>query len=310
MKHVNQMPALILAVLFLVAPASHAGSYSDYEGHPKYSELMERAGTHRRYYRLGAYGPATKEAETALALSIEIAGEKSPLTASMLNNLGLALEGRGDYKRAILAHERALNILLALADRGPDHRETASVYLNFGYDQLQDGSTEKAIGYFQSALKIREKIGIQLDGDQMQIANCYDYLGLGYLAKGDLNMARQYAELALSKKRSHTIPDSDMMTGTYNLLGKIYAAENKHAKALEYFQKTLQIWGQTVGKVHPYYAETLGYIAETYEKAGKRTEALENYERAFKAAKVRLGIDHVATSRYARAITRLEKAKK
>ena len=131
--------------------------------------------------------------EQALAIRMEVLGEKHPDTASSLNNLGYLLQAMGDYGCARPYYEQALAINREVL--GEKHPDTALSLNNLGYLLDSMGDYDGARPYYEQALAIdKEVLGEKHPDYAIDLNNMGVLLG----AMGDLPGARPYYEQALA----------------------------------------------------------------------------------------------------------------
>ncbi len=132
-----------------------------------------------------------------------------------------------------------------------------------------EGTTDKILEYFSGAL--------------------FD-IGDGYKS---LQRRIDVAESAISAvEQKETV----MMSFVYHQLGSGYYYLSDYDKALEYFEKALEIKESKLVKDHPSTATTYNNIAEAYRDKGDYDKALEYYGKALEIVVSRLGKDHPSTA--------------
>ena len=72
----------------------------------------------------------------------------------------------------------------------------------------------------------------------------------------------------------------------------VYYSQNKYDEALEYYNKSLDIYINKLGKDHTNVAESYNNIAIVYKSQNKYDEALEYYNKSLDIYINKLGNDH------------------
>jgi CHAT domain-containing protein/Tfp pilus assembly protein PilF len=166
--------------------------------------------------------------------------------AGALNNIGLVYDHLGDYANALDYYQRSLIIR-----RDMGNRESEGITLsNMGAIYYFSGEYSAAIDHYQQALNISREIG-----DRAQEAKILNNMSSVYDALGDYSTALEYLQRALSIIQAITLQDrasdqDETLWGVdhrltegaiLNSTGLIYTEQGDHAKALDYFQRSLAI---------------------------------------------------------------------
>ena len=125
---------------------------------------------------------------------------------------------------------------------------------SFGYNNLgvaygNKGDYDRAIEYYQKALKIDLK---KLDPEHPEVAIRYNNLGLAYGNKGDYDRAIEYYQKALKIALKKLGPEHPKVAISYNNLGLAYRSKGDYDRAIEYFQNAVLIGVRRLGKNNPY----------------------------------------------------------
>ena len=90
--------------------------------------------------------------------------------------------------------------------------------------------------------------------------------------------------------------ETETLASVFHNLGYGYNAMGNYDKALEYFEKALEIRESKLGKDHPSTASTYNNIGEVYRAKGDYDKALEYYGKAMEIKESKLGKDHPVTA--------------
>jgi len=164
------------------------------------------------------------------------------LTATGLNEKALALWDHGFYTDVI----KAIEYLKDAIRLDPDY---GAAYNSIGLAYEDKGEYDRAIGYYQKALKIGIK---KLGPEHPNVAIQYNNIGSAYKHKGEYDRAIGCYQKALKidlKKLGPEHPDTAI---DYNNIGSAYRSKGEYDRAIGSFQKALKIGIKRLGKNHPY----------------------------------------------------------
>ena len=157
----------------------------------------------------------------------------------------------------------------------PSHLQ-AVTQTNQGFLYLNQGRNDLALSKLQEALAIVEKESRQNTVDGAQLLS---YLGNLYLATGKYTQAEQQLGMALSIRENLVNKNSELIAASYNDLGLVYSTTDAN-KALDHYEKALEIYEKIHGKDHPKVAianTNIGFVYRTLELYG---DAVNNFESA------------------------------
>ncbi|ESO92584.1 hypothetical protein LOTGIDRAFT_162494 [Lottia gigantea] len=149
----------------------------------------------------------------------------SPLTANMLNDVGLVLSQYERLNEAEKCYKKALSMVSALSST---EKLTAIILQNLGALYNITGQYHNSIDYhIQAAAKFGElKNGIN-EG------HCYANMGYAYNQVGDLDKAKEYFLLALRKAKDNGDPHAEWQV--LESLGSICCNLGNHDVAIKYY---------------------------------------------------------------------------
>lgn len=211
-------------------------------------------------------------------------------TQNLLNQAGLYLWGRAEFKKAKALFERALPI--AENVYGRDHSEVGAIVNNLGLILAEMADMVGAREHFERALEIGEKI---LGPDDPRVATMANNLGYVLLSMGDLNGAKKLCEQALKIDEKVYGPNSSEIATDFNNLGRILQDMGDLAKAKELFERALEIDEEALGPNHPKVAIRLGNLGSVLRDMDDLAGAKEHCERSLEIFRNSLGEEHPKT---------------
>lgn len=147
---------------------------------------------------------------------------------SMLNNVG-AIYGlkKSTYDKALQYYLKALPLCEALGDKDG----LGGISVNVGDIYFQQNNDEKALQYFNNALKA---YGSNAEGSP----NAYNAIGKLYLKEGKLELAlkNHLDGLAIAKKLNDKLKTAESLIGIAN----VYVKKEEYNAALDYFKQAEQ----------------------------------------------------------------------
>ena len=152
-----------------------------------------------------------------------------------------------------------------------DKEEKANILTELGTIFYHLGEINKALKYFEKALKLNEDLGNK-EGMAIGLGN----IGIVYQIKGELDKALEYYGKALKLNEDLGIKEG-IAIGLGNI-GIVYRIRGELDKALEYHGKALKL-NEELG-IKEGMAIGLGNIGTVYEIKGELDKALEYYEKA------------------------------
>ena len=267
---------------------------------PDNAEVYNNLGI--AYRKLGHYSKAISALEKAIQLK--------PNFVEAYSNLGSAYIYFGDYQQAISALEKAIQI----------DPSFAGTYYNFGFVYTKFGNFQKAAHYLEKA--------IQIDPNY---AEAYNNLAFTYMKLGDYQKAKESTEKAKTlfqkqgdkqgitaaeniemmlkkakKLDSKEEKGDDVKAKEYLLKGSDFFDNKDYNKAIEYYQKAIQI--------DPNFAEAYNNMGTTYIKVNNYQKAIVYFKKAvgidsqhFEAC-IRLANAYIKLENYLEALTYAKKA--
>jgi tetratricopeptide (TPR) repeat protein len=227
----------------------------DYKGARRYLETAVRLEPEDRRYLSGLWSVLAlsgkrsnnlEELNRALEIGLKIFGKEHRNIASLYNNIGLAWNSSGNYKRAVEYLNKSLEIGLKV--HGRFHPDIATNYNNLGEVWRSLGEYKKAI----ECLKMAVEIGLAVNGDKHPgIVASYNNLGETWRALGEYGKSIEYFMKALDVGLKVYGQKHQNVAIIYNNIGLALESSGKGEKALEYYRKAVDIFTLTLGEDHP-----------------------------------------------------------
>ena len=161
------------------------------------------------------------------------------------------------------------------------------------YIYLRIGDYNRALEYYNNALKIREKV---LGTEHPSTATSYNNIGLCYDNLGDYDKALEYYNKALKISEKVLGTEHPFTATSYNNIGACYDNLGDYDKALEYYNKALKIRKKVLGTEHPSTALSYNNIGACYNSLGDYDKALVYHNKALEIREKVLGAEHPFTA--------------
>jgi len=134
------------------------------------------------------------------------------------------------------------------------------------------GETYEKLGDFNLSIK-ELKTAEKLTNNEGILAAIYSFIGTDYEDIGDLNNALLYNDRALEIARD--LNNQEGESSALSNIAQIYGKQGNYDKALEYFNKSLQLTSDPSS-----IAITYNNIAEVYSAKGDNNKAVEYFKKA------------------------------
>ncbi len=179
------------------------------------------------------------------------------------------------YKEAVYG---GMNILSHIPESEFKKDEKSSrFFYEFGWILHDVGDAQKAVEYYEKALKIDRKV---YGENHPRVATKLNNLGSAWDALGDSQKAVEYFEKALKIDRKVYGENHPSVATDLNNLGGAWDALGDSQKAVEYFEKALKIDRKVYGENHPRVATKLNNLGLAWDALGDSQKAVEYYEKA------------------------------
>jgi tetratricopeptide (TPR) repeat protein len=173
--------------------------------------------------------------------------------------------------------DKAEELYKVLLEQTSEAGEKAFYYHHLGYVKNRQGDYEKAIGYYEQGLAIRQKT---LPPNHHLFATSYNNIGTVYTHMGEYSKAFSFYEKALDIFEKTLPPNHHDLATSYNNIGLVYDKKGEHSKALSFYEKTKEIFEKTLPPNHPDLATSYNNIGLVYYIMGEYSKALSFLEKA------------------------------
>jgi eukaryotic-like serine/threonine-protein kinase len=230
-------PAAI-AVLEAVAAARDA------EG-----DTPEHAATLRwlvnAYFYAGRYDDVQRMGSTVLEMTRRVHGDRHPLVADDLVNLGAVEFERGRYVEAERFYREAL--VNTEGWYGADHTRTASNLTMLGRTLVRQNRFDEAVEYLQRALKVQESVYGTI---HPAVASAVNELGSVALQRNRLDEAAA-AFSRMAEIYRQVFPGKHFLIGVaVSNLGSVYTARKDDARAEGLYREAIALFTETQSPSH------------------------------------------------------------
>src|SRR5881409_3085686 len=207
------------------------------------ASLRELANTH---FYAGHLAVADSLDRLVLALTRKLNGERHPLVAEDLINLGAVQHEWGHYQEAERYYRQALDITQAFY--GPNHYKTAAGLTVLGRAlRFEPQGNDEAARLFEQALVIRERVFGKV---HPQVASTLNELGGVALARGRFDEAEALARRVLAIYRTvYGRKHAFTGVGVANL-ASVYMRHNQYSRAEPLYREAIEIFTESQGAEH------------------------------------------------------------
>ena len=205
------------------------------------------------YNNLGLIEETKANLEEALAFyneSLIIAkhnyGEEHPETADAYIKIGGIHQLKRNFSEANDFLQKALQIHMEAS--GPDHMSTASAYYTLGVLNAEIGNHLKSIAFMDKAAAIFK----MTLGDTHPVVFYFKYLiALGHINRGQYEESEDLLNEVVQFQKEIKEEKGIQMALAYEHLGKVHLANNNKAVAIDYYDRSLEIYETINGVNHP-----------------------------------------------------------
>ncbi|MGH9454035.1 MAG: tetratricopeptide repeat protein, partial [Terriglobia bacterium] len=237
------------------------------------TSMTELANSH---FYAGHYDTSDSLNRRVLAMRRQIYGERHPLVADTLINLGAIQFDRGHYREAERFDRQALDITEAWY--GKEHPETADTMTIVGQALTYQHRYGEATALLERSLGILEHVYGPV---HPRVAYALNELGNVAVRRGKLDDAEAYFSRALATYRSVYGDQHYLISLTQSNLAGVYAKRKEYDRAEPLFREALQRYAKTLPADHLYVGITRirlgGALAGQHRYAEAEVESLAGY---------------------------------
>ncbi len=231
------------------------------------ASMRELANTH---YYAGHLAVADSLDRLVLAITRTVNGERHPLVAEDLINLGAVQQEWGHYKEAEQYYRQALDITQAFY--GPNHYKTAAGLTVLGRAlRFEPQGNAEAARLFEQALVIRERVFGKV---HPQVASTLNEMGGVALARNRFAEAEVLARRVLAIYRT-VYGGKHAFTGVgVSNLASVYVAQQQYARAEPLYREAIGIFTESQGAEHLNTGIARIKLGRTLLRQGRYAEAV------------------------------------
>ena len=185
------------------------------------SETYNNIGTY--YLYISKFDSATYYYNIAISY---LSPDGKTTKAAILNNIALAYQYKGDYKKSIDIYIQSLTIY----ENIDDEQHAALIYSNIGTLYNEIGYYNKAIEYFQKRVDISKK-----NGNNMEYCISISNIASCYAEMQELDTAIKYYKSVIPLLDN--FDDKETKANTYNGIADCLIAKKQNNEALSYLEK-------------------------------------------------------------------------
>lgn len=253
-------------------------------------------GLGNAYFLKGDYNKAFGLQVESLNIFKKIHGNMHSEVAVTLSNIALCYFNNGDIDKAIQHTEECL--LIQLNCLPPNHKNLSRTYTNLGSFWHMKEDKTKAIDHIQKALEIETK---GFGDNHPEMVGTYISFANILLDMDELEKAIEYYEKSLNVAKNNNFNLTHRLyRAAHQGLGVLYKKIGDYEKALNNFERCLEIEIQSFGTDSIEVANTLSWIASTHKSLDNYENALNYYLKCIDIEISNLGSEHldVGTSHF------------
>ena len=207
------------------------------------SSLSELANTH---FYAGHYGASEALNERVLGMNRQLYGERHPLVADTLINLGAIQLDLGHYQEAEALDRQALEIDRAFY--GNDHPETASAMSILGRALVHEQRYDEATDLLQQSLAIQERVYGKV---HPRVATVLNDLGSAALAQGKLDDAEADFQRMADICRQVYGDKHYLVATALSNLASVDMERKQYSRAEEIYRDVVRRYTEALSPSHP-----------------------------------------------------------
>lgn len=200
-----------------------------------------------------------------------------------------------NWKECNRFQRHAEAILNHVGNLAIETENVAQLYNTIAYYIDDLAEYEKAVIFYQKALKIDEKISGKFHLDYVTSLN---NLAIVYQSQGKYDGAIKLFEQVLEIGEKLIGKEHSDYAVYLNNLANTFLLQGRYDEAVKLLEQALEIGEKTIGKEHLSYATRLNNLANIYQKQGKYNEAVKLYLQVLEIGEKTIGKNHPTYSVY------------
>ena len=279
----------------------------------------------RLYMEMGRYEESLKLYNQTLRVYRKVYGNKSTKVFEVLHCIGNALHFLLRFDEALETYHESLATAHGISEEhssslsGAETMETKAAHVvnqaaiaasltSIGQVYGETGETEKALGYYQRALKVH-RMCASLGWPEHNVAITLDAMGGIQLDEGQLEQAAASHGEALEIHRRIYGEKSPYIANSLYCIGNILISQGKYEDAHKAAQKSLEIRRNALGDKHDEVADSFCLLGQIYVLRGMHDEALKVHKQGLDITIANHGVVHELVARYYRHIAKSQNYK-
>ncbi|CAF3371565.1 unnamed protein product [Rotaria sp. Silwood2] len=220
---------------------------------------------------------------------LEVTMMLSPLDiGTNLYNKGQAYNGLGCIDEALECLEQANNMWLLVLEPNDEH--FSKLYSSLGSTYRMKAKYEVAVQFFKKSIENYESRDALLNNAGASVVYCN--MGLTYTDMNDYPNALTYLMKAIEIQE--TLPKNHYdLAASYHNIAIVYSRIGELKRAIEYFEKTREIFTVIYEENHPRFGVLYNCMGKAYYRLGDSKTCIEYYKTA-----LRIQTNVLTTSRY------------
>ena len=233
------------------------------------------------YYELGNYSKSIECLQKSLKIKRENKANGLDL-AYTFNNIGISMDANGEYINGLEYLNKALELRQDTFKKNPlaqVHQEVIASKLNIGWSYLQNNQYDQAFRFYNESLNDLQKVEDQKNNLTIRkLINAFQNTAKIHFLKGEYQQSENRIKKALELQKEN---NAFRKSFSYEMLGKIFLAQNQFDLAVDYFQKALVLAEEFYAKTNPPdYARKYSLLGKANEQLKRFDESLLHYQKA------------------------------
>ena len=191
--------------------------------------------------------------------------------------LGLTQFAQGEYQKAIVFYEKAVDIFQQ--DTAANLSNLASSYNNIGLVYGTTGDYLQALSFYEKALEIKKRL---LPPNHPNLTSTCNNIGLLHYNMGDCTKALSFFEEAVAIQKVALPSFHPDLAKSFRCIAMAYEKMGKWTASLEYYNQIIDIQEKSLPPNHPDLAASYNNLGEVHRNTGNYSKALSYFEQALK----------------------------